>query len=141
MVARRKGRAQSKAAWRNQLRRGWWVHTARACFARFGISLTKGDYEMLGKRIERYGREKLPVSQPDIVLLEYASESRSIYALKHEGLWMPVVFSWEHRVVVTISPPAELQTFRFLPPQTVEEQLIEEYRLYDALFSGSALEH
>lgn len=78
-------------------------HAKRRAADRFGLKLHDHEYVGMVKQIQE-GR--------DLVFLEKQSNRVSFFALKKDGLWLPVIYDKERKTIVTVLPTEALEPYR-----------------------------
>lgn len=78
-------------------------HAKRRAKSRFGLDLNQNQYLEMVKRIQ---------NNVDCVFLEKQSNRVSFFALKNEGVWLPIIYDKERKTIVTILPAEALEPYR-----------------------------
>lgn len=78
-------------------------HAKRRAKSRYCLQLHDHLYNKLVKQIQE-GR--------DVVFLEKQSNRVSFFALKNDGVWLPVIYDKERKTIVTVLPVEALEPYR-----------------------------
>jgi len=78
-------------------------HAKRRARERYGLNLRQHEYDELVRRIK---------NNIDCRFLQRQSNRVSLFAIKMDGNWLPVVYDKQRHTVVTILPPEALDQYR-----------------------------
>ena len=80
------------------------IHAQKRCKQRYGLTLGTKTYDALCAKLREQG--------DDCVFLFKESNRVSLFAIKHEGEWVPIVYDKIRHTIVTFLPKEALEPYK-----------------------------
>lgn len=106
-------------------RRYFLTHADRRAYQRWGLYFDESDHRAISDRIENLLASRRSARKYAVELGRQSSHSlRGVYAVRHRGAWLPIVYSRRDRVIVTVLPRRVLRRYGFKPPLSFFDRML-----------------